>query len=1278
MESQTSTAPFRGEIPRLLVPLGAFAAMAAFAAREVDPAGAAESGYLAVLATALLLAVAMLPRPALETGLGAVLATAAVWALPPGPGRGAAVVAVLAASFTIAAVRALSVPSSGVRSEGLPLAVTVPLALGAQVLLRGGELLFAPTLDVRTLVALLALPVAGAAAVSVLSRRHGTVVPGIAAATAILLAPGWNVASTLALLCLAAGDVLASPESRRWQRAAALVPLLVTVAWEPGPGLAAALCGLALWRPRTALGLAVALAAALHLLYPGRDLTQAVWLLLLVPAAALPERGRIENVATALLLAATIPLLPDRSALAAPLALAALALRKDMAPLAQRVWTGALFVGTALLASYPWLRAEPLVEGLALLGIAPQWLPALVVAGTFLLLAVLGRRVRLAAAAAAVTAAAILLALLFALPGPGASLVPPEMPVVLDAGHPAWEGELAGPAASVVVESSLMNGAGLPAGTPVAVLRLRSASGKTLERTLRAGEDTAEWAARRPDVARLGPPSPPAFVSRVTGGFFAQRYRSRWDLAKPGRFVHLRIERAPGLPADLGLAVHHLEVRATPALFLPKGDPFRGTLLALPLILGMLWGIGRGAARLGARPLDAGGTARELAILGVLVMLALSRSHLGLARAEEVIAAGLLLVLAHRVARQLLALRPLLGDRLPDRPSVLFFLLPLAAYLAILPWSAHHRQPDGDEPFYLLVTHSLAYDFDDELTDNYARADWRHFMDRPIEPQPGDPVGPDGEQYSRHNEMLPLVLVPAYRLGGKMGALAVMAALTAALAWMTLRLARRYFPESPGEALAAYALVAFTPPLLLYSYQVWVEVPAALLLAAGLDRILRLDRQRPWGWKDWLGIGLPVLLLPLLKIRFILVAGPLLALGWWHAGRSRRPILILGFLLGALAAGMLFYNQLVYSNPLKIHTWEEVDPQRYGLDSYLKGGFGLFYDAAFGLLGCAPIWLLLVPAVPLALARRRSLLAHLAVLTLPYLVIVAPRSEWYGGWSPPFRYALIALPLLGLALVPLLIRRERPGAQALLAALGALTLVLTLVWIAVPGWTYNFADGRTYALDLLSERLGADLTRFFPSSVRPRTATWIWPPLTFLVVPLLWWAHRRPRREDLAGRRGQAALTGVALLLAMAAVLPAAASRLPTRLVELEDPQVWKSGGHPHPERWVIERTRFQGGWVLRVGERLRVPVSPGGRRVRLVLDAELIPNQPVPFTLDLLAGDRLLASWTPGRHRKPEEIVLGPFDWSTGEPLVLVARGPNPPGALNGVILDRVRFDWL
>jgi hypothetical protein len=709
---------------------------------------------------------------------------------------------------------------------------------------------------------------------------------------------------------------------------------------------------------------------------------------------------------------------------------------------------------------------------------------------------------------------------------------------------------------------------------------------------------------------------------------------------------------------------------------LPVDGPLRGTLVLLPLLLAGFREIRRWTVRLGGGDLPSGGTAGELAALGALVLLTLARPHLGLARAEEALAAGFLLVLAHRVAGQVFALRPLLGVRLPGRPSALFFFLPLAVYLAVLPWSARHRQPDGDEPYYLLVTHSLAHDLDADLTNNYARGDWRHFMDRPIEPQPGDPVGPGGEQYSRHNELLPMMLVPAYLLGGKLGALATMAALTAALAWMTLRLAGRYVPDHPGEALAAWALVAFTPPLLLYSYQVWVEVPAALLAAIALDRILYLDGQRSWGWKDWLGIGVPVLLLPLVKIRFLLLSGPLLAMGWWYAGRPRRPILILGLLFGVTAAGILVYNQTLYSNPLKIHTWEEVDPHRYTVLDYAKGGLGFLWDSAFGLFGCAPVWMLLLPAVLLLLARRSRLLVHLAALAIPYLVIVAPRNEWYGGWSPPFRYALVALPLLGLTLVPLLALRNRPGARALLAALGVLTLVLTIVWIAMPGWTYNFADGRTYALDRLSERLGTDVARLFPSSARPRAATWIWPPVSLALVTLLWWLPAR-RTTPPAGTAGTA-LAGVALLLAGAAVLPLAAARLPTRVVELEDPHVWKSGGHIHPEPWVVERTRHRGGWVLRVTESLKVPVEPGGKRVRLRLEAEFIRNQPTPFEIEVFQGDRRLTVWRPARARTWETIVLGPFDWTDGEPLVLSARGPSPPGQLNGAILDRLELEWM
>ena len=558
------------------MPLAALAAMASFAGREADPLGAAESGYLAVLAVAVLIPAGFLARwPALELGLGSVLATAAVWALPRGPGRGAIVVLVLAATLAVAAGRRLLRGGTG-------LEVLIPLALGVQALLRG-DLLFDPTVSVRTPVALIALPVAGALAVWVLSQRHGMALALIAGGTAVALAPGFNVAATLSLIALAAGELLGREDLGWPVKLGAWVALLAPILWNPAPGLAAAVCGLALWRPEIALAIGIPVAVGLGWIFdqPWPLMwRQVAWFSLLVPAALVSEwEGRwkgwkgwsaVMAVVAAAFLAATVPLVPDLSAMAAPLGLAALSMRRNgSVTVPQRVWTGAVLFGTALLASYPWLREEPLEGAVSLLGRSPDLPLATWVGVIFLGLAGLGawmgrgwdeslRTFRLAG----LTGACLVLALLVGMPDPGRELLVPETPVVIDAGHPVWQADFAGQAVrSVVVESNLTNGSGLAPGTPVAVVRLRDLAGHTLGWTLRAGEDTGEWAARRPDVAQMGTRTPPAWVSWVAGDFFAQRYRSRWTLPRPQRISRVEIERAPGAPPELVLALYQLEVR---------------------------------------------------------------------------------------------------------------------------------------------------------------------------------------------------------------------------------------------------------------------------------------------------------------------------------------------------------------------------------------------------------------------------------------------------------------------------------------------------------------------------------------------------------------------------------------------------------------------------------------------------------------------------------------------------------------------------------------------
>jgi hypothetical protein len=91
----------------------------------------------------------------------------------------------------------------------------------------------------------------------------------------------------------------------------------------------------------------------------------------------------------------------------------------------------------------------------------------------------------------------------------------------------------------------------------------------------------------------------------------------------------------------------------------------------------------------------------------------------------------------------------------------------------------------------------------------------------------------------------------------------------------------------------------------------------------------------------------------------------------------------------------------------------------------------------------------------------------------------------------------------------------------------------------------------------------------------------------------------------------------------------------------------------------------------------LKAPVVAGGRRANLTLHAHFIRNQPVPYSLDVKVGNRRVATWTPRGERRWVRIPIGPVDWPAGAELVLEARGPHPPGALNGAILDRVDFEW-
>ena len=708
-------------------------------------------------------------------------------------------------------------------------------------------------------------------------------------------------------------------------------------------------------------------------------------------------------------------------------------------------------------------------------------------------------------------------------------------------------------------------------------------------------------------------------------------------------------------------------------LSMPTSDPLWGSLVAMPLVVAALLVIGDWAHAQGGDRTPSRVVALEWALLGLLVALSVGHHHLGLTPRSEnstgLLIAGFGLLLMHRVARILIALRPSLGTSLPTRPPWPFFALPLVVYMAILPWSTATHPPDGDEPHYLLLTHSLAYDFDTDLANNYENFDSLSFLNRRLEPQLGDPVGREGELYSRHNMLLPLILAPAYRLFGTLGALALMAMMTAAVVWLTLTLASHYVPQHPVEALAAYTILAFSAPLLLYSYQIWVEVPAALLTLTVLIQTHRVGQKGSRPPLGWLALSFSLLLLPLLKLRFLVIAVSLVVLMSIRSDRVvRKRILLLIAGLAIIGPGILLFNQSVFQNPLKYHDIDGLKPYVLPAVSYLQGLVGLAFDCAFGLFSFGPLWILLLPALALLVITRSRLAIDFAIVFLPYLMLLAPRGEWFGAWSPPFRYGIVMLPMLALWLVPLLARREQFTARALLAGLSALTLTLTLLWFVEPGWTYNLAHGRSHLLDLLAVRMDLDVARFFPSSTRVRAATWIWPPVTFVLVSLFWWLRVPRRSSALAG-----GLT--ACLLAPTAVLWAAHSRA-THVVEFEDPWIEKHSGSLYPEIWVIYRPRFRGGWLLTNMQSLTVPLVAGGDRFDLSIDFRDRFDLPIAGSLELTDRE--------GRVLSIQEL-RGVNDWQTvifsdlprpaGDRLTITFLPPGDVGT--HAILDRALLDW-
>jgi hypothetical protein len=363
----------------------------------------------------------------------------------------------------------------------------------------------------------------------------------------------------------------------------------------------------------------------------------------------------------------------------------------------------------------------------------------------------------------------------------------------------------------------------------------------------------------------------------------------------------------------------------------------------------------------------------------------------------------------------------------------------------------------GDESHLLIAAQSLVSDGDLDVANQLREHSYLEFQPSPLRaigrPHDGRLIEPTGIG-------LPVLLAPAFALGGASAVALMMAAVAALAVALGYRLALRVVPDP--WALGAAVAVGLSPPVLVHATAVLPELAAGAALAGAALLALRLD-ERPSRRETFVMFAL-LGLLPWLGAKFI-TAGVVIGV---FAGRGlfrrRRRLLAVGgselatfslaFWVGvnqALLGGPTPYSaNLAGHSATGAHTFTE---------HVERGGrlATLWVDPGAGLLRWAPVFALALaglfflarslrgglarglPGVR-RIERAAGLCAAAAGAQLLVAVFLAPTLA--GGAFPP-RHVVAVLPL-SVALVAWGLRQLPRAGSALAVLTAALSVWLVL------------------------------------------------------------------------------------------------------------------------------------------------------------------------------------------------------------------------------------------
>jgi hypothetical protein len=434
----------------------------------------------------------------------------------------------------------------------------------------------------------------------------------------------------------------------------------------------------------------------------------------------------------------------------------------------------------------------------------------------------------------------------------------------------------------------------------------------------------------------------------------------------------------------------------------------------------------------------------------------------------------------------------------------------------------------GDEPHYLLITHSLLHDKDFDLANNYAQEDYSRYAKSAGKMKPHAVWGArPGSLYSAHSPGVSVFLLPFYAFGSLFRGPALLffirLGMTVFGALFSLQVYLYARSEWGNETLALWLwfFAGFTSPVFFYSIHVYPEIVIAFLSLAVL-RLLRFSPSLSWPRVIVCSLFLASFIW-FHSLKYIALFVPLFCYGLWVLFKKPRPAwkIALFVIIPAVATFLYleFQHSLYGSYSLSSATWarpmtgeESLQfarnlvfgiPWRYRCETLA----GYFFDQRDGLFFYAPLYFFALLGAWEMWRRKKKGFLLLLFVSAPYVLVSAFLTQ-RTGYAPQAR-PLVSVIWAVAILVGYFLAHNRTKMFACLFNLAAcLSLFFVVLLLKHPLNLYQETTRgiteRGGGLFYLLSNIHFRLPDFLPSYLKVEDWRWLpnfaWPTLTVLFL----------------------------------------------------------------------------------------------------------------------------------------------------------------------------------